>query len=111
MKWRLCCDTPVNDNLPAELRDVAERVAVEAADYVRRRRTDIFETGDADSPDAPRNLTAVRAKSGPTDPVTIADTEAEAAGGSGAVAAATDAGYCVVARGGATSPTSRCRSS
>ena len=63
----------MNDNLPAELRDVAEQVAAEAADYVRRRRTDLFGTGDADSLD----VTAVRAKSGPTDPVTIADTETE----------------------------------
>lgn len=77
----MCCDSAVNDNLPAELRDVAERVAVEAADYVRRRRMDLFGTGDADSRHAPGNTPlntmAVRAKSGPTDPVTIADTETE----------------------------------
>ena len=62
----------MTENLPAELRDVAERVAAEAADYVRRRRTDLFGTGDEDG-----HVTAVRAKSGPTDPVTIADTETE----------------------------------
>lgn len=45
----------------AELRDVAEQVAAEAAGFVRRRRGDLF----------------VRTKSGPTDPVTIADTETE----------------------------------
>lgn len=44
-----------------QLRDVAEQLAAEAAGFVLRRRGDLF----------------VRAKSGPTDPVTIADTETE----------------------------------
>ena len=45
----------------AELRAVAEQVAAEAAEFVRRRRGDLL----------------VRTKSGPTDPVTIVDTETE----------------------------------
>ncbi len=57
----MCCDSPVTDDLYAQLRDVAELLATDAADFVRRRRGDLF----------------VRTKSGPTDPVTIADTETE----------------------------------
>ena len=58
---------------PTELRSVAERLATEAADFVRRRREEVF--GDV----AQREPTgaAVRAKSTPTDPVTIVDTETE----------------------------------
>ncbi|WP_123026224.1 inositol monophosphatase family protein [Mycolicibacterium stellerae] len=58
---------------PAELRAVAERLAAEAADFVRRRREEVFSgapQGDSAGP-------AVRAKSTPTDPVTIVDTETE----------------------------------
>lgn len=57
----MCCDSTVTEHLYADLRDVAEQVAAEAAEFVRRRRGDLF----------------VRTKSGPTDPVTIADTETE----------------------------------
>ena len=40
----LCCDKPVTDIDidPAELRSVAERLATEAADFVRRRRAEVF---------------------------------------------------------------------
>lgn len=51
------------------LRDVAERLAAEAADFVRRRRPELV--GEAAGADW------VRSKSGPTDPVTVADTETE----------------------------------
>jgi myo-inositol-1(or 4)-monophosphatase len=60
-----------NDTDPVLLRSVAERLATEAADFVRRRRTEVF--GDS-GPDAGA---AVRAKSTPTDPVTVVDTETE----------------------------------
>ena len=71
----LCCDKPV-DRLeldPAELRSVAERLAAEAADFVRRRREEVF----GDAPQRESTGPAVRAKSTPTDPVTIVDTETE----------------------------------
>jgi len=69
----LCCDGTVteNDTDPMLLRSVAERLATEAADFVLRRRTEVF--GDSQS-DAGA---AVRAKSTPTDPVTVVDTETE----------------------------------
>jgi myo-inositol-1(or 4)-monophosphatase len=60
-----------NDTDPALLRTVAERLATEAAAFVRRRRVEVF--GDP-RPDA---AAAVRAKSTPTDPVTVVDTETE----------------------------------
>ena len=60
---------------PASLRVVAEGLATDAADFVRRRRAEVFgdrsEGGGADAEDA------VRAKSTPTDPVTVVDTETE----------------------------------
>ena len=68
----LCCDGTVTDNNadPVLLRSVAERLATEAAEFVRRRRVEVF----ADpQPDAGK----VRAKSTPTDPVTVVDTETE----------------------------------
>jgi len=49
-----------------DLRKVAELVVLEAADFVRRRRPEVFGTPGA-----------VRSKTTPTDPVTIADTETE----------------------------------
>jgi myo-inositol-1(or 4)-monophosphatase len=69
----MCCDGCVTENGsdPALLRSVAERLATEAADFVRRRRVDVF--GNP-RPDAG---TSVRAKSTPTDPVTVVDTETE----------------------------------
>jgi myo-inositol-1(or 4)-monophosphatase len=71
----LCCDKPVEtqDLDPAELRSVAERLAVEAADFVRRRRGEVF----SGAPQRESTGQAVRAKSSPTDPVTIVDTETE----------------------------------
>ncbi len=57
---------------PAHLRSVAETVATEAAAFVRRRRAEVF---GADG--GAGNNSAVRAKSTPTDPVTVVDTETE----------------------------------
>lgn len=57
-----------NGTDPTALCSVAERLAAEAAEYVRRRRPEVF-AGDHES--------AVRTKSTPTDPVTIVDTETE----------------------------------
>lgn len=72
----LCCDDPVNTHdsgasRPDELRRLAEQLAAEAADFVRRRRAEVFGM-DADAAGA-----AVRVKSSPTDPVTVVDTETE----------------------------------
>ncbi|MCU1700334.1 MAG: Inositol-phosphate phosphatase [Mycobacterium sp.] len=61
------------DSDPASLRAVAEGLAAEAAEFVRRRRTEVF--GDAAERD--QGGSAVRSKSSPTDPVTIVDTETE----------------------------------
>jgi myo-inositol-1(or 4)-monophosphatase len=71
----LCCDKPVEGLAldPAELRAVAERLAAEAADFVRRRREEVFNAAPQRESTGP----AVRAKSTPTDPVTIVDTETE----------------------------------
>ena len=71
----MCCDGGVNAHGmstgtdPAALCSVAERIAAEAADYVRSRRPEVF-AGNHDA--------AVRTKSTPTDPVTVVDTETEA---------------------------------
>jgi len=67
----MCCDSTVIDNGAEELRGVAEVVAAEAAVFVRRRRSELF--GMPTGSDGP----ALRSKSSPTDPVTIADTETE----------------------------------
>ncbi len=61
------------DSDPEGLRAVAEGLADEAAQYVRRRRTEVF--GDAGDRDGAGS--AVRTKSTPTDPVTVVDTETE----------------------------------
>jgi myo-inositol-1(or 4)-monophosphatase len=60
------------EDAPARLRSVAETLAAEAAEFVRRRRAEVFgaHAGSADS-------SAVRSKSTPTDPVTVVDTETE----------------------------------
>lgn len=50
---------------------MAENLAAEAAEFVRRRRAEVFGAKAADVPGA------VRSKSTPTDPVTVVDTEAE----------------------------------
>src|SRR5437764_9104705 len=69
----MCCDGPVTENNtdPVLLRSVAERLATEAAEFVRRRRVEVFGTP------WPTADAAVRAKSTPTDPVTVVDTETE----------------------------------
>ncbi|WP_101949559.1 inositol monophosphatase family protein [Mycobacterium sp. 3519A] len=69
----MCCDGRVteNDTDFLELRSVAERLAGEAADFVRRRRVEVF--GNP----APDAAATVRTKSTPTDPVTVVDTETE----------------------------------
>ncbi len=72
--WRLlCCDGTVTDTDtdPVLLCSIAERLATEAAAFVARRRIEVF--GDPREDAAP----AVRAKSTPTDPVTVVDTETE----------------------------------
>lgn len=60
------------DNDPARLRTVAETLAAEAAGFVRCRRAEVF-GADADA----AGSGAVSAKSTPTDPVTVVDTETE----------------------------------
>lgn len=50
---------------------MAESIATEAAAFVRRRRIEVFDRGISPGVDA------VRAKTTPTDPVTVVDTEAE----------------------------------
>jgi myo-inositol-1(or 4)-monophosphatase len=57
------------------LRLVAQKLAAEAAEFVRRRRAEVF--GDeAGTPNAPATG-VVRSKTTPTDPVTVVDTETE----------------------------------
>ncbi|MET0476165.1 MAG: inositol monophosphatase family protein [Mycobacterium sp.] len=70
----MCCDGGVTyDSDPGSLRAVAEQLATEAAGFVRRRRTEVFGVGSTQDEAA----SAVRAKSTPTDPVTVVDTETE----------------------------------
>ncbi|OBK27883.1 inositol monophosphatase [Mycobacterium asiaticum] len=59
------------DNAPALLREIAEAVAAEAAAFVRNRRAEVFGTRNGGT------NSAVRAKTTPTDPVTVVDTETE----------------------------------
>lgn len=68
----MCCDSGVSDNRPQQLRAVAEQLVREAADFVRRRRIELIGDGSGRVDGA-----AVRTKSSPTDPVTLADTETE----------------------------------
>lgn len=58
---------------PGRLRSTAETLVAEAADFVRRRRAEVFGAAAAES--APAAL--VQTKSSPTDPVTVVDTETE----------------------------------
>lgn len=53
---------------------MAEALAGEAAEFARRRRAEVFGTGE-NAPGFARG--AVRSKSTPTDPVTVVDTETE----------------------------------
>ncbi|MCW2685557.1 MAG: inositol monophosphatase/fructose,6-bisphosphatase family protein [Mycobacterium sp.] len=71
----LCCDTQVteHDLDVTELRAVAERLATEAADFVLRRRDEVFGT----TQQREGSGGAVRSKSTPTDPVTVVDTDTE----------------------------------
>lgn len=62
----------MSNTRPDVLRAVAEQVAADAAAFVLRRRAEIFGPGSADTPEP-----VVRSKSGPTDPVTVVDTETE----------------------------------
>ncbi len=61
---------PVDPGEIAELRRVAVHLAQAAAAHVRARRPEVFGGGE-------RARDAVQAKSSPTDPVTVVDTEAE----------------------------------
>lgn len=70
--WEPCCDSRVSDDRHDELRAVAERLAGEAAAFVRRRRPEML--GDGGEHVAGES---VWAKSSPTDPVTVVDTETE----------------------------------
>lgn len=73
----VCCDGPMTplDSRPDLLRDVAEQLAAEAAQFVVRRRQEVF--GDDARPASRAAESAVRTKSTPTDPVTVVDTETE----------------------------------
>jgi myo-inositol-1(or 4)-monophosphatase len=68
-----CCDGAVTtpDIDVAELCSVAERLATEAAEFVRLRRPQVFGAGRGNPGHA------VRSKSTHTDPVTVVDTEVE----------------------------------
>ena len=66
-------ETPVEVEEPAAEEPVAEELAAEAAAFVRRRRAEVF----AAAPGRESGRESVRAKSTPTDPVTIVDTETE----------------------------------
>jgi myo-inositol-1(or 4)-monophosphatase len=67
----VCCDGGVNDHPVDELRDVAEMLVAEAAAFVRARRAELVDA------EGHAQRSAVRTKSSPTDPVTVADTETE----------------------------------
>jgi myo-inositol-1(or 4)-monophosphatase len=66
----------VTDNRPEQLRAVAEQLAAEAAAFVRRRRTEVLGDGGSMASDSVQ-AGLVQAKSTPTDPVTVVDTETE----------------------------------
>ncbi|MEV0669847.1 inositol monophosphatase family protein [Mycobacterium sp. NPDC050441] len=60
------------------LRVVAEQLATEAAEFVARRRAEVFGTvANSDGARVRDDVPTVRSKSTPTDPVTIVDTETE----------------------------------
>ncbi|ORW08537.1 inositol monophosphatase family protein [Mycolicibacter senuensis] len=70
----MCCYFLVANlsSAPARLRSTAEELVAEASEFVRRRRAEVFGAG------AGRLASdLVQTKSGPTDPVTVVDTEAE----------------------------------
>lgn len=57
---------------PVALRTIAETLVAEAAEFVRRRRAEVF-----GAPGADNSPGLVQTKSTPTDPVTVVDTETE----------------------------------
>ncbi len=59
----------MNTEGPDQLRELAERLAAEAAEFVRRRRPGLVDHG--------ADPAWVATKSSPTDPVTVVDTETE----------------------------------
>ena len=67
-------DPSTSDSARAELREVAGKLATEAAEFVRRRRGEVF---GASAEAVALGGEAVRTKSSPTDPVTVVDTETE----------------------------------
>lgn len=71
----MCCDVRVvNLNSDAgRLRSTAETLVAEAAEFVRRRRAEVFGAGSGGL----ASDDVVQTKSGPTDPVTVVDTETE----------------------------------
>jgi myo-inositol-1(or 4)-monophosphatase len=75
----MCCDELVTEieTDPITLRSVAEQLASEAAEFVKRRRPEVFGAGGQEPTSGPGAGSAVRTKSTPTDPVTIVDTETE----------------------------------
>lgn len=70
----MCCDGQMapRSTDPVELRTIAETLVAEAAEFVRRRRAEVFGTPGAANPPG-----LVQTKSTPTDPVTVVDTETE----------------------------------
>lgn len=72
----VCCDETVSDNRPEQLRVLAEQLAADAAAFVRRRRAEIFDDAHGAASDSVQPG-LVQAKSTPTDPVTVVDTETE----------------------------------
>jgi myo-inositol-1(or 4)-monophosphatase len=60
------------DDQPARLRSVAETLAGEAAEFVRRRRAEVFGAHASATGNG-----VVRSKTTPTDPVTVVDMETE----------------------------------
>lgn len=69
-------ERPTDSDDLTTLRAVAEGLAGQAAAFVRRRRAEVFGTGSGDDAAGPI-AGAVTAKSTPTDPVTVVDTETE----------------------------------
>lgn len=71
---QMCCygQMVTRSTEPGQLRSTAEALVAEAADFVRRRRAEVFGDEADTTPD-----TLVRTKSSPTDPVTVVDTETE----------------------------------
>ena len=69
----------LSDEVRADLRAVAESLAAEAAQFVRRRRDEVFggSSEHVGAEPADGDADPIRSKSTPTDPVTVVDTETE----------------------------------